>query len=647
MVRQIFKDIKDEGTGLFKDLKRGVGDAFKNVREDVTDGFGAAKDFVKRFKVVEDKTPDIFYPELYQDECNTVLLVNPGIYGSNFRFIYRHPNCTVKPVTPPSPKLENNVTPLKKPENPCDGVPLYIVCPTRRYLYGHGGIYGRNSQTGDYYTSYGDSWRLFERYITLLSVRYPVYFEGYGWGATITYHQKYASIGGNRYGTVDQSDVYEGITSANIYPGCIGRELGVWYGYDDGYKINVAADQGGPEFIVGIGVFPIPDSHLNSVDDAYAYRNRSSFLSLIAQQPAYTDGRDNLPTINVSSPGGGFSLTKSGRACIDTFYGRVCWYDVPVMSVTNIEYSTLVFCGDYDRDSPPPTPPPPMSCCPNVQQNDQLLRLILKRIGEPKEVIIFDEDLARKGAQKAKKKPQSLNDYLKLAVERTEIVSRIVGIENFPITVPDTMIEPHKEGAFAKIFGFIDGKKKRKINTIAEFIAWMSEQDSAVLGQFHQVIEFETGGKDKKGKAEKATVVLPNVAETLKEIIILTSQMALQNNVQTELIFKIASEVVAARAAAHKSALIAADIQDYLDYPTETKSGETATNVNFPRVNQNQKGQFEVTSANEDYKEFLKAGKVKFSYDDWTGDTSLRDQLMDLLQVASALRASMMQRIDK
>ena len=296
---------------------------------------------------------------------------------------------------------------------------------------------------------------------------------------------------------------------------------------------------------------------------------------------------------------------------------------------------------------PPPPPPPPMSCCPNTQETDQMLRLILKRIGEPKEVVIFDEDLARKGAQKAKKKPESLNEYLQLAVERTEIISRIVGIENFPITVPDTMIEPHKEGIFGKIFGFIDGKKKRKINTIAELITWMSEQDSAVLGQFHQVIDFETGGKDKKGKAEKATVVLPNVAETLKEIIILTSQMALQNNVQTELIFKIASEVVAARAAAHKSAVIAADIQDYLDYPTETKSAEITTNVNFPRVTQNKKGQFEVTSANEDYKEFLKAGSVKFSYDDWTGDTSLRDQLMDLLQVASALRASMMQRIDK
>ncbi|MBW4568048.1 MAG: hypothetical protein KME31_08495 [Tolypothrix carrinoi HA7290-LM1] len=313
---------------------------------------------------------------------------------------------------------------------------------------------------------------------------------------------------------------------------------------------------------------------------------------------------------------------------------------------TIAEYTGGIYCRPYERNNSPP-PPNCMCCCPNVEQNDQLLRLILKRIGEPKEVTIFDEDLNRKGAQKAKKKPQTLNDFLKLAVERIEIVSRIVGIENFPVSVPDTVIEPHKEGIFAKIFGFIDGTKKRKINTLTEFVAWMSEQDSAVLGEFHQVLEFETGEKDKKGKPVKSTVVLPNVAETLKEITLLVAQSAKQNNVQTELIFKIAMEVVAARAAAHKASLIAADIQDYLDYPTQTVTGTIPTSVKLPYVVQNSKGQFEVTEINEDHKEFLKPGSVSFSYDDWTGDNSLKDHLMDLLQMASMLRAILYQRTDK
>lgn len=294
----------------------------------------------------------------------------------------------------------------------------------------------------------------------------------------------------------------------------------------------------------------------------------------------------------------------------------------------------------------PPPPPPPMQCCPNIEQNDQLLRLILKRIGEPKEVTIFDEDLDRKGAQKAKKTPESLNDYLKLAVERVEIANRIIGVENFPITVSDTMLEPYKEGAFSKIFGFINGDKKRKISTIAEFIAWMSEQDSAVLGEFHQVIEYESDEKGKDGKPKKKTLVLPNVAETLKEITLLVAQMAKQNNVQTEVLFKTLFEIVATRAEATKSTTIVQDIQDFLDYPTETKSMQYGSSVSVPNYQVNKDGKPIATGTTEDHKNLLKPGKVRYVYEDWTGDNSFHDQMINLLQMASMLRAVLYQRTD-
>lgn len=288
-----------------------------------------------------------------------------------------------------------------------------------------------------------------------------------------------------------------------------------------------------------------------------------------------------------------------------------------------------------------PPPPPdiaPMDCCEDLRQ---LLQLTLKRIGEPQKVAIFDEDLERKGTQKADKIPQTLNDYLKLAVERTEIVNRLIGIENFPVTVPDTMITPFQEGVFAKVFKFIDAKKKRKIGSLTEFIAWMSEQDSAVLGEFHQVIQFQT--EDNK----TSSVVLPNVAEALKEIVLLTSQMARQNNTQTELIFKIAAETVATRAAASKSTAIIQDIQDYLDYPTQTKTSTIPTAISLPKLTINKAGVPIATAKTEDYKNFLKPGEIKFVYDDWTGDNSLHDQVLDLLQLAAMLRAIYFQRTDK
>ncbi len=301
----------------------------------------------------------------------------------------------------------------------------------------------------------------------------------------------------------------------------------------------------------------------------------------------------------------------------------------------------------------PPDPPPPpkkecckMACCPNNSNLEQLLRLILKRIGEPKQVTLFDEDLNRAGAQKANKTPQSLNEYLKLAVERVEIANRIIGIENFPITVPETMIEPHKDGIFANIFGFINGDKKRKIKTIAEFIAWMSEQDSAVLGQFHQIIEYETDEKDKKGNFKTETVVLPNIAESLKEIVILTSQMAKQNNIQTGVLFKALTEIAATRAVATKGTAIAQDIQDYLDYPTETKTASFSSNINLPNLSTNKEGIPLATQQTENYKELLKPGTISYVYDDWTGDNSLHDQLLDLLQLAAMLRAIYYQRTD-
>ena len=593
MVRQIFKDIKDEGTELFKDLKRGVGDAFKDVKEDVTDGFGAAKDFIKRFKFVEDRTPDIFFPEFYQDECNTVILFNPGIHESNVRIVYRHPNCRLpKPPTRPNTDYSEYAD---IPESEYDS-DLYLIIPDYTYNYFSYDIpnsYDKTTVTFDYQ---GFEGIIGESPIKVtVGVKVRVEYTG------LNIHRRAGS-------TFDQATIDSFLDRGGTITGDPFKDDSYWI-----LEVKYTAYS----FWNGYG------------STYYDYSENKGFFHGTVQ---FIGARYSEFIVDPHRP----ANIRTSSFYSDGILSSVHENRVKVIPIHEIVHPFI-----------PPPPPPPMSCCPNVQENDQLLRLILKRIGEPKEVIIFDEDLARKGAQKAKRKPQSLNDYLKLAVERTEIISRIVGIENFPITVPDTMIEPHKEGVFAKMFGFIDGKKKRKINTIAELITWMSEQDSAVLGQFHQVIEFETGGKDKKGKAQKSTVVLPNVAETLKEIILLTSQMAFQNNVQTELIFKIASEVVAARAAAHKSALIAADIQDYLDYPTETKSCEIATTVNFPRISQNKKGQFQVTSANEDYKEFLKAGKVKFSYDDWTGDTSLRDQLMDLLQVASALRASMMQRIDE
>ncbi|RAM49470.1 MAG: hypothetical protein C6Y22_22205 [Hapalosiphonaceae cyanobacterium JJU2] len=357
---------------------------------------------------------------------------------------------------------------------------------------------------------------------------------------------------------------------------------------------------------------------------------------------------------------GSYESTYLGRY-IDNYFGafdsstvRQYLYDAIRLESIKYDWTTFSSCGEFPLNPPPPSPPEKCKCmcCPGQNNNDQLLRLILKRIGTPKTVEIFDEDLDRKGTQKAKKTPQDLNTFLQLTLQRIEIANRIIGIASFPVTVPDTVIEPYKQGIFGEIFKFINGNKKRKINSLTELTAWLAEQDSAVLGQFHQVIQFT----DEDG--EKQSIVLPNVAETLKEITLIVAQMAKQNNAQTNAIFRALSEISATKVQAVRAATIAEDIQDYLDYPTQKKVVEVDVMANFPDAISDKPVDDDVYGIDlfpdaefaaqvEDYQKFLSNGKASMIYEDWTGENSLHDQLLDALQVLAMMRAVLYARTDK
>ncbi len=282
---------------------------------------------------------------------------------------------------------------------------------------------------------------------------------------------------------------------------------------------------------------------------------------------------------------------------------------------------------------PDPPPPPPMTCncCPNIQQNDELLRLILKRIGEPKTVTIFDEDMEREGAQQANKEQETLFNAAKIATDRVEIANRLIGIANYPVKVPDTMIAPHKEGIFEQVFDFIDGDKEREIKTVTELITWMAEQDSAVLGQFHQVIEFEQDF-DGDGNTKSETVVLPNVAESLKEMILLLVQLANAEGTKLHALVKILAEVNNLKVNLFKTMQTVIDIQDYLDYPTNTKQVEVPLSCTFKLDDR------------QDLEEFFNDSKGKMTFEDWDGTNSLHDNMLDLMQIAAMLRTMLYQR---
>jgi hypothetical protein len=280
----------------------------------------------------------------------------------------------------------------------------------------------------------------------------------------------------------------------------------------------------------------------------------------------------------------------------------------------------------------PPPPPPPMSCCPNTRANDELMRLILKRIGTPQTVTIFDEDMEREGAQKADKKQETLFNAAKINTDRIEIANRLIGIESYPITAPETIIKAHKEGIFEKIFDFFDGEKEIKLKSLTELTTWMAQQDNAVLGQFHQVLEFEQDF-DGDGKAVTEQVVLPNVAETLKEIILLLVQLANGEGTKVHALVKILAEVNNLKVNLFKTMQTVIDIQDYLDYPTNTKQVTVPLSCNLKL---NEKG--------DDIEDFFSDSTGLMTFEDWDGSNSLHDNMLDLMQIAAMLRSTMYQR---
>lgn len=317
-----------------------------------------------------------------------------------------------------------------------------------------------------------------------------------------------------------------------------------------------------------------------------------------------------------------------------TDFPRPNYYNNDEFSLTSYPWALLsASCTKPKPRQPDPPPPPPMTCncCPNVQQNDELLRLILKRIGEPQIAVIFDEDMEREGSQLAVKREETLFNAAKLNLDRTEITNRLIGIENFPVKVPTSVINPHKEGVFAQIFDFFEDKE-REIKTLTELVTWIAEQDNAVLGQFHQVIEFEKG-IDKDGNSETETVVLPNVAETLKEIILLVAQLANNDGTKIHALVKLLAETNNMKVNLFKTMQTVIDIQDYLDYPTNSKQVQVDLSCNL-----------KLNEQKDDFEDFFSESKGSFVFEDWNGESSLHDNMLDLLQMAAMFRAMFYQR---
>jgi hypothetical protein len=310
------------------------------------------------------------------------------------------------------------------------------------------------------------------------------------------------------------------------------------------------------------------------------------------------------------------------------FYGQKYWLVTGSIIKAHKRYHEIKWIEAYTKPDEPPPPPPPMSCCPNVRENDALLRLILKRIGTPLTVNIRDYDETTKGYQPYDEEQVTLFNAARINTNRAEVINDIIGIAEYPITAPKSIIEDYKllfpEG-IDDLWGiYDDSAQPTELANLTQFLNWQVEQESAVMGGWHQIIEYDNNGK-------KEICRLVNIAETLKELIIIQVGQNRDNSILTDLCARIISELIVIKGNVIRGNHIIEDIQDYLDYPTQEKI------VNFPiPITTPEPGKSLVE--NESLKQLLRPSTMKVTYQDWTGASSLHDKLLDLLQAAATIR---------
>lgn len=184
-------------------------------------------------------------------------------------------------------------------------------------------------------------------------------------------------------------------------------------------------------------------------------------------------------------------------------------------------------CKPYEEPKAPPKRPPPplerrcrcMACCaPNDNDdNNELLRIIALRLGA----------------------------------------------FSYPVQTPKWLVTNQ-------------GESSVKHQSLTDFTMWIVQQLDALAGEFPIKIEIEDADPVKEGNQSK-TVSLPNIAESLAEIYGLTAKNAIDGDIHTNFLTRLATEVMATKVAALVAQDYASANASFLGY----RGNQVARDVSF------------------------------------------------------------------
>lgn len=245
------------------------------------------------------------------------------------------------------------------------------------------------------------------------------------------------------------------------------------------------------------------------------------------------------------------------------------------------EYAPCCGFGKAPTVKPPPPPPPPFGrdddrkkgdrkgggcscmCCNSCQDSkentDELLR----------EIRAIRRALGSGKLEKALNAAVGIGDDSVTGILNK--LGRRVGLDAYPIEVPEALLQGQ-------------GDKVIKLQSNAEFLYWIVTQMDGLIGQFPIDIEVKDIDPLKAGD-QKKTITLPNIAEAIAELYGLTIKSSVNQEVELNMLLRLAAETIATKNAAVVTQDYARANANFLGYKGNFKPRELQYNFDFSGAN--------------------------------------------------------------
>lgn len=259
-----------------------------------------------------------------------------------------------------------------------------------------------------------------------------------------------------------------------------------------------------------------------------------------------------------------------------------------------VNWDIKVVCGVESPKKNPPPPedyPPPrhccMSCCPSqIYQDNSLLNLLIQKVDK---------------------------------------LSKVVGVDDYPVSLPTSLIS--KDEGF---LGNLIPNFNQDVPSLTRFLSWYVERFDEIMGQWEIPIEIKDSDPSKPGD-QPVGIKLPNMAEAIAEMFTL----CFQTNINSETLLNIAIRNLAETGADKQQNFISYKLlQSLTDY------------MGFKQKDIKLKMPLLFTLEKTRYDEILKESEVDVAVVEFDEKFGLEADLMRFREGVSILQANYKKKID-